>query len=238
MCFLSVIAYTSANVSGEIETCKNTWFPRRERSTKRRPKRVEAFPYREVNGSLCYLAMTTRPDIAFEVSQTARFNDCPFMGAIDEIRRIVEYLNKTKDRGVSWGNDPEMSNPVCYGDASHAWDPATGRGTAGHVVMYYGGPVSWRTKSIKLIVRNTRDSECFALANATEALLWTRVWLEDFQMIDGKVPSRLYIDSSALVAGMGDGSFNSSRKSYYFLKIHFRNFRDPSFLKIHFPNSL
>jgi len=59
-------------------------------------REVDKFPFREINGSLCYLAMTTRPDIAFEVSQTAKFNASPGKEAIDAILQIVQYLATTR----------------------------------------------------------------------------------------------------------------------------------------------
>jgi len=106
-----------------------------------------------------------------------------------------------------------MDKPLAYGDASHAWEPVHGWGTMGYVVMLYGGPVSWRTKSIKIIVRNTRDAEAFAMCAATEATLWLRMWMDTFGYIRENDPSIVLSDSSALVQGMADGSFNTSRKA-------------------------
>ena len=176
-------------------------------------EQVKKFPIREVNGLLCYLANTSRPDIAFEVSQTARFNDCPTAKAIAAIVRIAEYLNRTKTRGITWGGDRAMDQPVTFGDASHCWEPNKGWGTGGHVVMMYGGAIAWRSKSIKLIVRGTRDSEAHAMCAAVEAALWAREWLRSFGYLEEAKPSTVYTDSSCLVDGLGDGSFNSSRRA-------------------------
>ena len=166
-----------------------------------------------MNGLLCYIANTSRPDIAFAVSQVARFNDCATAAAITAIVWITQYLNRTKDRGVVYGKDRSMTQPVTLADASHAWEPVKGWSTGGHVVMLYGGPVRWKSKSIKLIVQGTRDSEAMGVCAGVDSALWAREWMRSFGYLNENRPSIVYTDSSSLVAGLGDGSFNSSRRA-------------------------
>ena len=102
---------------------------------------------------------------------------------------------------------------VAYGDAAHAWCPITGRSTAGSVCMLYGGPTAWSSKSIKLIVRGTRDSEAMAVCAATESAMWAREWLADFGLMRSSEVATIYTDSKALIDGMGDGRFQSCRSA-------------------------
>jgi hypothetical protein len=55
------------------------------------------FPYRAVVGSLLYIATWTRPDIAFAVSQVARFQVSPGYVHWTAAKQILRYLKATKD---------------------------------------------------------------------------------------------------------------------------------------------
>lgn len=54
-------------------------------------------PYRELIGSLMYLAVSTRPDIAFAVSSLSQFNDCFDESHWAAARRVLRYLKGTID---------------------------------------------------------------------------------------------------------------------------------------------
>jgi hypothetical protein len=47
---------------------------------------------------LLYLATNTRPDIAFAVSQVARFSNDPKACHATAVKTIVRYLQKTRER--------------------------------------------------------------------------------------------------------------------------------------------
>ncbi|OWZ02497.1 Copia type Polyprotein [Phytophthora megakarya] len=50
------------------------------------------FPYREVIGMLMYLATSTRPDLAFVVSQLSRFVAKPSTKHVGTLKRVLRYL--------------------------------------------------------------------------------------------------------------------------------------------------
>ena len=58
------------------------------------------FNYRSVVGMLLYLSGNTRPDIAFAVSQVARFTHAPKQSHATAIKMIVRYLSGTIDQGI------------------------------------------------------------------------------------------------------------------------------------------
>jgi hypothetical protein len=49
---------------------------------------------------LLYLATNTHPDIAFAVSQVARFNHTPKQSCATAIKTIVHFLDRTSDKGT------------------------------------------------------------------------------------------------------------------------------------------
>jgi hypothetical protein len=60
----------------------------------------EFWNYRSIVGMLLYLSTNTRPDIAFAVSQVARFNHSPKKSHASAIKTIVCYLHRTADKGT------------------------------------------------------------------------------------------------------------------------------------------
>ena len=61
--------------------------------------------YRAAVGILSYLQDLTRPDIAMAVHQCAHFSNDPMLFYEQLIKKIVEYLMKTADRGIVYKPD-------------------------------------------------------------------------------------------------------------------------------------
>ena len=57
-------------------------------------------PYREVLGSLLWLANGTRPDIAFAVNPVAKYCCDPRITHWNACKRILRYLSETSDFGI------------------------------------------------------------------------------------------------------------------------------------------
>jgi hypothetical protein len=72
------------------------------------------FDYRRVIGKLNYLEKSTRPDIAFQVHQCARFCADPKKEHGNAIIWICRYLAATKDKGLIF--KPTQQSFDCYDD--------------------------------------------------------------------------------------------------------------------------
>ena len=59
---------------------------------------VQNFPYRQVVGSLLYLAIWTRPDMAYAVNKVAKHSHNPTLEAVRACKWLLEYLNSTKEK--------------------------------------------------------------------------------------------------------------------------------------------
>ena len=65
-------------------------------------QQMKNIPYREAIGCLLWLAMGTRPDIAYAVSQVARYNDDPGPLHWAAVQRIFRYLAGTIDYAIEY----------------------------------------------------------------------------------------------------------------------------------------
>lgn len=61
---------------------------------------VDASKYLSIIGSLSYLAVGTRPDLAFTVNYLARFSSCPQAAHWTAIKHLLRYLNSTREDGI------------------------------------------------------------------------------------------------------------------------------------------
>ncbi len=79
-------------------------------------------PYISAVGSLMYLAIMTRPDIAYIVCLLARFNSNPGMAHWKAVKHLFRYLQGTKSMKLEYGPDPSMGSEmfITYSDS----DPA------------------------------------------------------------------------------------------------------------------
>ena len=56
--------------------------------------------YRNMVGSLLYLACWTRPDIAFAVSELSRFVSAPGLNHMQAVKHLLRYLKGTSELGL------------------------------------------------------------------------------------------------------------------------------------------
>jgi hypothetical protein len=106
--------------------------------------------FQGIIGSLLYLALGTRPDIAFSVIKLARFASNPSLNHITLAKRILRYIKATKEYGITYYNTKYNNNSSSYisgyCDSDYADDISTAKSTLGYIFFIAGGPISWKSK--------------------------------------------------------------------------------------------
>lgn len=136
-------------------------------------KEMAKTPFAELTGALMFLANGTRPDIMAAVSILARHMANP--GPLDWVagKRVLRYLQGTKDVGIKYTDDPSTSEVIGYSDADWASDLEDRRSTSGYVFLRAGGPISWQTRKQPTPALSSSESELLALTSALkEAMSW------------------------------------------------------------------
>jgi hypothetical protein len=82
---------------------------------------VDQQVYQSMVGSLMYLAMCTRPDIAYAVGTLARFSSRPNKTHWIAAKRVLRYLKGTASHGIVFRGGMS-GNCVGYSDADWAGD--------------------------------------------------------------------------------------------------------------------
>ena len=160
-----------------IQDSKPTSTPA-EVSSKLKPAPSQAEPvnqteYQSAVGSLMYLAVSTRLDIAFSVNNLARFNSNPQKEHWTALKQILKYLKGTTNIGILYKQD-RSDKCVGYSDTDWAGDPSDRKSTSGYIFMFRDGPISWRSKKQKCVALSTVEAEYVALSGAAQEFLWLR----------------------------------------------------------------
>jgi hypothetical protein len=165
--------------------------------------------YRETVGALLYLALQTRPDLAYAVGQVARYCQNPKVEHWQAVLQICGYLNGTKDYGIWVGG--ERTGLVGYSDADFAGDVNDRKSTSGSIFFFHGGPVAWASKKQPCTALSTTEAEYISACEAAKTAVWLSYLLQDFTGEEQKkVP--LYCDNQGAVRLVYNAEFHQRTK--------------------------
>ncbi|KFD63722.1 hypothetical protein M514_24075 [Trichuris suis] len=135
--------------------------------------------YRQVIGSLLYIATVSRPDIALAVGLLCRRVESPTEYDWKSAKRVLRYLAGTKELKLCLS---AMSNPVLQGyvDADWAGDRTDRKSTSAYLFQFGESIISWSTKKQTTVALSSTEAEYIAMAEPCKELLWLRQLLEDF----------------------------------------------------------
>lgn len=104
-------------------------------------------PYRQIIGGLMYLSTTTRPDVTFSVFYLSRFLDKPTVEVWNTAKRILRYLQGTKEMGLTfYKNTTDEIKLVGYSGADWATDTTDIKSVSGCIILYGMNSISWSSK--------------------------------------------------------------------------------------------
>lgn len=177
------------------------------------------FPYRELIGSLLYLSVCTRPDIAFAVGALARHMSKPSSEHWAAAKDVLRYLSSTERFGITFGGSINKDDGLtAYCDADYAGDISTRRSTTGYAFMMHGGCVSWSSRLQQTVAASTAESEYMAAAAAVKEALWMRTLLADLGFPPGPVP--IFSDNQAAIKIL-QNPISSNRSKHIDVLYHF-----------------
>lgn len=167
-------------------------------------KSDKEYPYRELVGSLMFLAVCTRPDLAYPVSILAQFLDSNDEQHWLAGKRVLRYLAGSLSTGISFGGGNMIV--IGYSDSDYARDELTRHSRTGTVFLLNNGPIKWFSKKQTYVTTSTCEAECGAMFKAVQQIVYLRRIMTD---IGFGPPSATVINSD----NMGAISFASNPNS-------------------------
>ena len=153
-------------------------------------------PYASAVGSLMYVMVCTRPDLAHAVSVVSRFMGEPGREHWQAVKRIFRYLRGTSDVGLIYGGDTQCL-VTGYSDSDYAGDVDTRRSMTGYVFTLGGSVVSWKATLQPTVTLSTTEAEYMALTEAAKEVIWLKGLVSDLGLHHDQ--ATVYCDSLSAI---------------------------------------
>jgi hypothetical protein len=189
---------------------------RSEKMTESQQAFVDSFPYQEILGSLSYLAIHTRPDIAYAVNACARFSNQPTFTACRVLIRILEYISNTFDVGITYSGEIMDFHGFC--DSDWAGDQDTRRSTTGFLAFMAGGPIAWQSRLQTTIAASSMEAEYMAAFALIQEICWLRGVMSELGF-ELEEPTRVYMDSQSAI-DLANNPVHHKRSKHIAIKYH------------------
>jgi hypothetical protein len=168
--------------------------------TRQEWEEMRTVPYVNILGAVAYIAIATRPDIAYAVSVLARFSKDPGPKHWKALKHLLRYLRGTIDYKLTYAPDPTSNDLfTSYCDADHGGNPDNGRSTSGFIVKIGTGAVSWMSRLQSFVTLSTTEAEYVAAVSLGQEVLWLRNLLEEIGYKQDS-PSTLRIDNQSALS--------------------------------------
>ncbi|KAJ9541567.1 hypothetical protein OSB04_028073 [Centaurea solstitialis] len=163
--------------------------------------RMKSVPYASAIGSIMYAMLCTRPDVAYSVSVTSRYQQNPGEPHWVAVKNILKYLRRTKEMFLVFGGTADEISVTGYSDASFQTDRDDFRSQSGYVFTLNGGAISWKSSKQDTIADSTTEAEYIAACDAAKEAVWLRNFLSDLRVVASiSRPIDIFCDNSGAVA--------------------------------------
>nr|GAT57284.1 predicted protein [Mycena chlorophos] len=135
-------------------------------------ERLQRLPYRSLVGCLMYVAVGTRPDIAYAVNRLAGFLDCYREVHWNAALRVVQYLKGTRTFALHLGGGEERLSG--FTDADWSNDVNNRKSVMGYCFSLGSGVISWASRKQKCVALSSAEAEYIAASEVTQEACWLR----------------------------------------------------------------
>jgi len=151
-------------------------------------------------GGLPWLAINTRPDIAYATSKLAQQVNEPTKETYQQASRILRYLRGSIDLGITFPRTgPSIKTGlVGYVDADYAGDVTDRKSQSGYMFFYNGGLITWTSKKQKTVAQSSTESELVAANAAAREAMWARSLLSQISRAQPG-PTTIYEDNQGVI---------------------------------------
>lgn len=175
-------------------------------------------PYAQLVGSLMYLMVCTRPDLAYTLSVLTRFmaEDKHTEAHWDAAKRTLRYLQHSKTWGLTFKGQNKPMEAYC--DASWADIRSNRHSTLGYCVGFGSSPVSWRSKKSDTVALSSTEAEYYAGVEVAKEVKWLKELLQELQQ--PLTPTTVWCDNQSAIAMTNHPVFHA-RSKHIEVKYHY-----------------
>jgi hypothetical protein len=127
-------------------------------------KTADKDQYMSLIGSLMYIALATRPDIAYVVTALSRYNASALQMHPAAAKSVLRYLKMTIEFELHL-RDNRQSTLEGFTDSDWAGSKDKRKSMGGYI-FFYSGPISWQAKGQSMVALSTLEAEFIACSEA------------------------------------------------------------------------
>ena len=143
--------------------------------------------FQQVIGSLLYIMIGTRPDIAYAVTKLSQFAANPNKEHLDRALYICRYLLGTSEYALVY-DGKSGGGLIGFADSDWASDPITRKSTTGYLVKLANGVFCWNSRAQKSIALSSTEAEYMSLSDTCRQLVWIRSLFEELGIQLNPIP--------------------------------------------------
>ena len=190
-----------------------------EAITDEEKKEMDSIPYKQAIGSLMYLMICTRPDLAACIGIFSRFMQNPGVQHWEGVKRVLRYLRFTSDKCLRFEKQGEVQVKG-YCDADWAGDVDTRRSTSGYIFLLGGAAISWSSKRQQSVALSSCEAEYMSATHASKEALWLKRFVTEMGWEQPSV--EVLCDNQSALKLMKNPQYHSKTKhisiQYHYLR--------------------
>ncbi|MCO5559997.1 hypothetical protein L7F22_013602 [Adiantum nelumboides] len=211
-----------------METCKGVDTPlpanvkfKRTNSLADTASSTPQFPYANILGGIRYLVTCTHPDICFAANVVSHFMSSPSAIHIQYLKRVMRYLQQTKQFGLTYSSVAPQPSPflVGYSDANWGGDQDTLQSTSDYTFLLFGAAVAWQSKKQDRVTLSSTEAEYMAMTLSLKEGIWLKNLLLETTLFKNQ-PLLLHCDNLSAII-LAKNLKHSEKTKPIAMKLHF-----------------
>ncbi|KAL0455766.1 UNVERIFIED_CONTAM: Retrovirus-related Pol polyprotein from transposon TNT 1-94 [Sesamum latifolium] len=156
-------------------------------------------PYASAVGSIQYAVQCTRPDVAYALSVTSRYQACTGEAHWGAVKIILKYLKRTKDMFLIYGGGELILEG--YSDASFQSDDDDAKSQSDFVFKLNGGVVAWKSSKQDTTADSTTEAEYIVASEAAKEAVWMKNYIQELGVVPSIAePVVIFCDNNGAIA--------------------------------------
>jgi len=168
---------------------------------------MENIPYSSAVGSLMYLMVCTRPNVAQAISVVSRYLACPGRGHWEAVKWIFRYLKGTLNAHLEFGGNGILTG---YVDSDFGGDLDKRRSLTDYVFTLGGCAISWKSTLQSTVALSSTEAEYMAITKAIKEAIWLKAFLGEINSLGD--PIMVFCDNQSVIHLTNDRMFHERTK--------------------------
>lgn len=174
--------------------------------------------FRQLLGSLMYLAVCTRPDIAYACSQLSQFNNCHDNSHWQAAKRVLRYLAGTINYSLLFVRSNKLSL-AAYTDADWANDVTDRKSYTGYIVKLGNNTINWESRKQRCVALSTTEAEYLSICDVCKDISFIKNLLSEIFCLN--VETVVYNDNQSAIKLLECKEYCHKRTKHIDLRYHY-----------------